>query len=224
MTKTAPRIRRSQGEILVLLEPLNIPVARHLGFEQLEGDMCCLRQSFIAGETLDKAWPDMTSEQKQNAALQIRAIIDTFRGLTPQSQVIQSVDEGPAWWLRGMYDVHGGPFYDEASFNQRAYEIFDKAPAPVKRALKDFMPTGHRIVLAHGDLAQRNFLITNKETITGLIDWEYAGWFPEYWDYVKFFDNPTEHSDWKDLADIIFSEHYDHELACYQACRRWQFP
>lgn len=21
--------------------------------------------------------------------------------------------------------------------------------------------------------------------ITGIIDWEYAGWYPEYWEYVK---------------------------------------
>ena len=45
--------------------------------------------------------------------------------------------------------------------------------------------TGHKIVFTHGDLAPRNIMISKDFVITGIIDWEYGGWYPEYWEYVK---------------------------------------
>lgn len=36
--------------------------------------------------------------------------------------------------------------------------------------------------------------------ITGLVDWEYSGWYPEYWEYVKALNSigtdEHEFSDW----------------------------
>ena len=43
MIKTAAQMRKAQGEILDLLEPLSIQLPRHLGFEQLNGYMTRLR-------------------------------------------------------------------------------------------------------------------------------------------------------------------------------------
>ena len=43
----------------------------------------------------------------------------------------------------------------------------------------------HDIVFTHGDLAPRNVLVLEDGTVSGLIDWEYAGWYPEHWEYVK---------------------------------------
>ena len=56
-----------------------------------------------------------------------------------------------------------------------------------------------------------------------MIDWEYAGWYPEHWDYIKFFDRPCKHKDWKNRAGQIFPQVYDNELAFHQAIIRWQY-
>lgn len=41
----------------------------------------------------------------------------------------------------------------------------------------------------HCDLAPRN-IIVNDGIIAGIIDWEMAGWLPEYWEYFQvYFSN-----------------------------------
>lgn len=74
-----------------------------------------------------------------------------------------------------------GPFEDEASFNQTL------------RFSDDVSRTGHKIVFTHADLNLRNILVdlvdlqdgTRGWRITGIVDWETAGFYPEYWDYTK---------------------------------------
>lgn len=43
---------------------------------------------------------------------------------------------------------------------------------------------GHAIRFTHADIAPRNIMVENGR-ITGIIDWEEAGWYPEYWEYIK---------------------------------------
>lgn len=51
------------------------------------------------------------------------------------------------------------------------------------------LSTCHQIVMTHSDLRPENIiaLYTSPNTIriTGLIDWELSGAYPEYWEYVK---------------------------------------
>jgi hypothetical protein len=47
------------------------------------------------------------------------------------------------------------------------------------------MPRHERqIVLTHGDLLLRNILVRDAKVLA-ILDWEMAGYFPEYWEYVK---------------------------------------
>jgi Ser/Thr protein kinase RdoA (MazF antagonist) len=44
--------------------------------------------------------------------------------------------------------------------------------------------SGNDIVFTHGDLDPRNILVENGR-VSGIVDWEQAGWYPEYWEYIK---------------------------------------
>ena len=50
-------------------------------------------------------------------------------------------------------------------------------------------------VFAHGDIAPRNIMIDEKGNITGIIDWEYAGWYPDHWEYAQIM-RPASWGDW----------------------------
>ena len=74
-----------------------------------------------------------------------------------------------------------GPFADEAAFSQWLRWPDD----PARR--------GHRILFTHADLNPRNILV-DKVTradgstgwaVTGIVDWENSGYYPEYWEYTK---------------------------------------
>ncbi|KAG5933671.1 hypothetical protein E4U53_000917 [Claviceps sorghi] len=68
-----------------------------------------------------------------------------------------------------------GPFVDESAF----HDLLRIG------ALPDVSQhNGHRIVFTHGDLNPRNILIHNGR-FSGIVDWAFAGWMPEYWEYTK---------------------------------------
>lgn len=54
-------------------------------------------------------------------------------------------------------------------------------------------------VLTHGDLRPANIIgqlqSDNVFTITGLIDWEYGGFYPEYWESTKATDGMSSAAD-----------------------------
>ncbi|KAK7753777.1 hypothetical protein SLS62_004142 [Diatrype stigma] len=74
-----------------------------------------------------------------------------------------------------------GPFVDEAAFSQ----LLRNPDEPSRR--------GHSILFTHADLNARNILVdrvtqsdgTKVWEVTGIVDWEFAGYYPEYWEYTK---------------------------------------
>jgi thiamine kinase-like enzyme len=49
------------------------------------------------------------------------------------------------------------------------------------------MRSDHSSRFTHADLSLRNIIIKDDK-IQGTVDWEFSGWYPEYWEYVKFFE------------------------------------
>jgi thiamine kinase-like enzyme len=54
---------------------------------------------------------------------------------------------------------------------------------------RHFLPDIGNIQFAHGDFHLGNIMVSNipglATVITGVIDWEEAGWYPSYWEYCK---------------------------------------
>ncbi|KAF2847826.1 hypothetical protein T440DRAFT_470650 [Plenodomus tracheiphilus IPT5] len=53
----------------------------------------------------------------------------------------------------------------------------------------------HEIVFTHGDLRPDN-IIFKDDRIKAIIDWEMAGRYPEYWEFVKAFYIEEFTNDW----------------------------
>ncbi|KAK0490399.1 kinase-like protein [Armillaria novae-zelandiae] len=43
----------------------------------------------------------------------------------------------------------------------------------------------HKLCFSHCDLNHTNILVTEDGQLAAIIDWEAAGWFPEYWEYTS---------------------------------------
>ncbi|SJL01262.1 uncharacterized protein ARMOST_04580 [Armillaria ostoyae] len=43
----------------------------------------------------------------------------------------------------------------------------------------------HKLCFSHRDLNKTNILVTEDGRLAAIIDWEAAGWFPEYWEYTS---------------------------------------
>jgi thiamine kinase-like enzyme len=72
---------------------------------------------------------------------------------------------------------------------------------------------GHCTVLTHGDLQLKNIIVNRigtREDGSGrfeisLIDWEIAGWYPEYWEFCSSTIACRWKPDWLEIVpDILY--------------------
>jgi hypothetical protein len=66
----------------------------------------------------------------------------------------------------------------------------------------------HASVFTHGDFQRKNVLVRND----GTFDWEAAGWYPSFWEYVMTMYSCRWDDDWHSWAVKILDE-YPNEYA-----------
>ncbi|KAJ1648824.1 hypothetical protein IWQ61_009891 [Dispira simplex] len=69
-------------------------------------------------------------------------------------------------------------------------------PQPFKDHLEVSLGSSYDIIFSHGDLALHNVLVDTESNIVAIIDWEYAGFYPEYWDYACLLRTNIWKTDW----------------------------
>jgi aminoglycoside phosphotransferase (APT) family kinase protein len=225
VVKKGRRVNLDERPALELAAEYGLPVPRvyDAGAGPILGE-AWIQMDFIHGEKLDLVWPGMTAAEKSSICRQLRDILTTMRSIPSETGLIGSCSGGEARDIRIYTDYRGGPFANEEIFNSAFYfDISSLTPIPIRTALYQQIRHDHRIVFSHGDIAQHNILVKDGQ-ITALLDWETAGWFPEHWDYIKFFDRKGINRDWQNYAPEIFPQSYDTELAYHQAIVRWQHP
>ncbi|KAG6013243.1 hypothetical protein E4U43_007422 [Claviceps pusilla] len=90
-------------------------------------------------------------------------------------------------------------------------------PKPVTATLAYELGLEAPAVFSHGDLCPRNIIVQGGQLVY-VTGWDCAGWYPEWWEYVKFFEARTsdKNFDWYDYANEIFDKEFHAELAAYQ--------
>lgn len=219
--KSGSRVRIEESTALEFAHSLQLPVPA-IHEAKCSSQETEILMDFVDGECLEEAWMSMNTKQKRNIADQIRHVLEIMRQATSSQRSIGAFD-GPAHDCRQFSDYYGGPFDTEAEFNDFVLDFLRGTPSVIRDTIEDAFGTNSRIVFTHGDLTPRN-IIVKGDRLQALLDWEYAGWYPEYWEYVKFFDRPTDCNDWKEYARIMFATNYPKELLAYQALARWQKP
>ncbi|KAK4234691.1 kinase-like domain-containing protein [Achaetomium macrosporum] len=179
-----------------------IPVPKILNFYNRQPNGSAdIVMTQLPGIELEYALSSMTSAQVESVAHQLAGYIAQLRqlsrqpattdGSTPDStRLIGGVSGGPGLDFR-LGSHPWGPFHTTAEFH--TYLRFGE---PLEywtheQAVMDVhgRPEGrYKVLFAHADLAPRNIMVDPKKgKITGIIDWEFGGWYPEYWEYIKMF-------------------------------------
>jgi aminoglycoside phosphotransferase (APT) family kinase protein len=220
VVKSGKRIAVGEAEALRVAAQAGIPAPRVLGTESTP-DGQSIRMSHIPGQTLDTLWPSMTVDQKRDMAQQLGVIVQQMRSVVPPENLIGACDGTEIRDTRVQFTYHSPPCRDEEGFNEYlSAALQSHTPPLVREALVRRLRTDHRVVFSHCDLAPRNILVQDGR-IQGLVDWEDSGWYPEYWEYVKFFQRAAD-KDWKLYAQDIFPELYHDELVDFIAMSKFQ--
>ncbi|KAL9615828.1 MAG: hypothetical protein Q9160_009226 [Pyrenula sp. 1 TL-2023] len=74
----------------------------------------------------------------------------------------------------------------------------------------------HRVMFTHGDLKHHNILF-HKGHISGFVDWESAGWYPEYWEFTTALRFCRKNFWWYDFVSRLGGSEYMEEGECERA-------
>lgn len=184
----------------------SIPVPEVFG-----SDWDRLTMEYIEGETLKEAWPTLTPGQRSDIMAQLEGYISQMRAL--RGLYVGRLD-GQGAVVLSIMTRSGGPF-------RTVPELHDWLVRPPKRCDAQSMywhqitaqlGSEYPIVFTHGDIAARNIMVRDGR-IVALLDWEFAGWYPEYWEYV-FAIRGMDRVDWETLGQHVpslFRQRYDLE-------------
>ena len=121
-----------------------------------------------------------------------------------------------------MLDYDGGSFSTIKSFNDGLFAAATRQrPGPdgirgldLPEMYRNLLPDTGSIYFTHGDLTLGNIIVSGlpgSQRIKAIIDWEQAGWYPEYWEYCKMMygvelDHEWRTEDWPDKTVKPFED------------------
>ena len=143
----------------------------------------------MEGECLAQGWTRRTPESKAEILRQLREMVDSMRRIDPPGSAVANTAGGLLWDCRlPGKSLDFGPFESIDAFHRHICRNFvdrdsEKLPLEVQELFKLQSRDWGSPVFTHGDLSSLNIL-AKGDKITGIVDWETAGWFPYYWEYT----------------------------------------
>jgi hypothetical protein len=161
-----------------------------------------LEMDFMPGRTLKSVWAELDEKTKDRICQDIWDLVALIRARIPRPEdlapgLYRTVDGSPSRdpLLGDNNDVTPTEL-DDDMLRDRIYTRYVANNGLSYRDGKDvldLLPRSNESVFTHGDLAPRNLIVDENCRITGVLDWESSGWFPDYWEYaqiMKWCDTP----------------------------------
>lgn len=151
----------------------SIPVPKVCGYYKTAGFEHLVMEN-MPGMTFEEAWPVLDGPGKESIAAEVLEFVKQLRAL--QSPNIQ------ATYIHRLPLKPG--LASTADFN---LERFSQLPSNehisqyVQERTTNLHPQPN--VYTHGDLDWSNILVQDGR-VSGIIDWESSGYFPDYWEWV----------------------------------------
>jgi hypothetical protein len=102
-----------------------------------------------------------------------------------------------------------GPFASVADFHDFLVAPVRQCPGPELVAkYRSQLPDTYDIRFSHADLSWENILVdVSTGRVTGILDWEMAGYWPEWWEYRKALFGSRSQLWWIKLLKEVMTEY-----------------
>ena len=195
-----------EGETMLFIrQATSVPLPRiYALFKDHKSHKAYIIMERIEGHSLDSEWGSLGHTEKESIIQKLRVSFDELRKLkSPRGYC--SLGKRPLldniFWTGDTVDSIAGPFDTEKQLNDAMLEkyIFNNLPRGKSDFYKRAFPSvlhEHPPVFSHGDFQRKNILLQKRsrcgkdgqatyEYDPVIIDWEFAGWYPSYWEYSR---------------------------------------
>ena len=173
---------------------------------------------YVSGTTLLNLWSSLNQGSKTDIAMTLRTYLDQLRQL-----------QHPGYFG----NIKGGPPLDDMFLAmQGAHKVetsFATEEELIKCIIQNYdLETGERMAhktryyqhvlptilrgdgsprFTHNDFQRKN-IIVQPDGAPVIIDWEFASWFPIYWEYsTAIFSNSGWNDDWHEYVQMVLDEY-----------------
>ena len=210
--KFGRRVSRNEANALRLVEKhTTIPAPRLIDFAvDPDEEENFLLMTLVPGIPAHLVFWRMTYEERDQLARDVGNYVTQYRQIPNKNNyLICDTLGGPA--VDKRTDDYGvcGPFNSKSDFIDYLTDGVERRRT--QRPLSYLYEKDHKICFTHADLHLSNLLVDNGR-LCGLIDWETAGFRPEFWDYTAAMWSSLAGRRFERQFRLAFDKDYEEEL------------
>lgn len=185
----------------------------------------------VQGSPLPDAWKTLSDTDRASILAQIQQMVRELRSLQPPLGA--GVESSSGGSLRDSRISHCrprfGPFKTIQDFHLWLREELRPEEHPDRTDDQDWKDIKDMVakqdgpwpapVFTHGDLNPFNIIVQGNRVVS-IIDWEFAGWYPHYWEYTSAWHGNILRKEWQDIITSIIDQ-YPEELKMETTRHKW---
>lgn len=150
--------------------------------------------SYIPGSSLTKVWPTIPSDQRVVIQAQLDDAFTEVRQIKRDGRQLGLLDGSGVVDVRPIHELFetDKPLYTVAEFEDFIFSYRPWVKNNYIQFLKRLLPASRleeECVFTHCEVRTDNIMVDTDENgdwrVTGIVDWEEAGFYPAYWESVK---------------------------------------
>lgn len=177
----------------------DLPIPKPHGLIML-GRIGVMFMSYVPGTALDQVWSHLSREGKLSIQKQLEEIFSRLRSLRQEDGIeLGGVRGEGVKDYRIMETLAYKGITTARGFNELQFSAKHRASPSYVKLLRVFLEEDHESlqgsVFTHGDLKKSNVMVQEDPgnagfyVVTGVIDWEDSGFYPEYYESTRL-SNP----------------------------------
>ena len=199
----------NEGEALKLLERYtSIPAP--LWVDEYQSTRRVLIMTGMPGQMLDAVFHRLSYSEREQLSKDLKSALSQLRSIPNKTPYrFGNTLGGPLFDYRFPSGICG-PFNQISEFN--SFLVHKYVLNATRENIAAVHARAYRSVFTHADLSPSNILI-DHERLSAIVDWECAGFYPEYWEFTKLFYGAQPPREIQAvISDAFTGDTYEEEL------------
>jgi aminoglycoside phosphotransferase len=231
IVKTGPYVHLAEAATMrFVADNTSLPVPK-VFCSFLHKDRAYIVMERIQGEAIPTAWKRLSEESREKKFSQLKTLFQELRALKPThgTSVVSCVGGSVREARIPRPLPRMGPFKSIQKFHLFLRDNLQPKETKDKKEDEDWQRIAEMVakqdgpwpdpVFTHGDINPFNVLVRGDE-VAAIIDWECAGWFPNYWEYTSAWYGNLTRTEWQEALSK-FLDAFPAELEMEEVRNKW---